>query len=127
MAESPSVPPDLPVFNKDKRRIRSIISVNQAANAWKYGYDRGAAAISSSPDTSDSVGRERESRRSSPPLSGGGFAGPPEKIRRTVAETRSAVMTQACGAHVFSHDRVMTDFLYFRRKRTCLPREPAGR
>jgi len=73
------------------------MGVNQAVNAWKYGYDRGAAAISSSPDTSDSVGRERESRRSSQPLSGGRPAGPSENIRRTVAETRSAVMTLACG------------------------------
>lgn len=49
--------------------------------------------MSSSLDTSDSVGRERERRRSHHPLSGGGCAGPTENIRRTVTETWSAVMT----------------------------------
>ena len=60
-------------------------------------YDRGAAAMSSSPDTPDSVGKERECRRSDVSVSDGADAGPTENIRRTVTETWRAVMTVYTG------------------------------
>ncbi len=61
--------------------------------------------------TSDSGGGKGAAAEALLPLSGGAAAGPTENIRRTVTETWRAVMT-VHGSHVFSHDCIMTEFLF---------------
>jgi len=98
----------------DKRLRVAIMSLSRPKGRGESGYDRGAAARSSSPITS--AGRRGRGKGQPPKrLRGRSItpsAGLPENIRRTVTETWRAVMT-VCGMCASGHDCVMTGFLSF--------------